>query len=131
MSVRVGDRSEGQLQVLKVASDIANYTLTICSNEKSFPKSKRWMITQRIVGEALDGYACIRTANISRRDDVFEKSFRRQKQVEARGHYNSLLGYIDIAYSHFNLDSKRVDYWGGMIDHEISLLNKWINSEKE
>lgn len=63
MSVRKCDRNEGKLQVLNLSLNLAVYTLQICHNEKVFPKSQRWIMTQRIVNECLDAVTCIRRAN--------------------------------------------------------------------
>lgn len=53
MSVPVGKRTESKLEVQTRAKELAWYTVSICGNEKVFPKRDRWAITNRIVGTAL------------------------------------------------------------------------------
>lgn len=53
MSVIKAKRQEGKLSVLVKAREMCVYTITICKNEKNFPKRNRWILTQPIVSEAL------------------------------------------------------------------------------
>ena len=63
MSVIKAKRQDGQLVVLTKAREMCAYTVTVCKNEKNFPKRDRWIITQPIVTEALSVMSCIRRAN--------------------------------------------------------------------
>ena len=54
MSVRKGDRTQGKLEVLNLAMNLCTHTLQLCRNEKYFPKSQRWLLTQKIANEAVD-----------------------------------------------------------------------------
>ena len=47
MSVRKGDRGEGKLQVLNKARELKKYSLARLKNEKTFPKSTRWLYAAR------------------------------------------------------------------------------------
>ena len=102
MSVRKGDRTQGKLEVLKLASDLCVYTLNTCRAEKVFPKSQRWLMTQRIANEAIDGLTCIRRANATLVGDgpTAEKNFqyRNGQQVEAHAHYGALYSLVDLSY---------------------------------
>ena len=53
MAVPEGKRTESKLEVQTKARELANYTTTICSNEKIFPKRDRWILTNRIVNTVL------------------------------------------------------------------------------
>lgn len=53
MSVRKGDRSDGELQVLNYARMLRNHSFQLCSNEKVYPKSKRWCLAQPTLQAAL------------------------------------------------------------------------------
>lgn len=130
MSVRVGDRSEGKLQVLRAANDLCKYTLQICRNEKVFPKSQRWIMTQRIVNESLDAMTCIRRANTARLDQDEEKAYRRSQQMEARCHLDALLSLIDLAYGAFGIETYRVEHWTELVNSTILLLRAWSKSER-
>ena len=63
MSVIKAKRQEGKLSVLVKAREMCVYTITVCKNEKNFPKRNRWILTQPIVSEALEIMSCIRRAN--------------------------------------------------------------------
>ena len=54
MSVVQSKRGEGQLLVFTKASELATYTIRICSNEKNFPKHYRWCLTSKIVDAAIE-----------------------------------------------------------------------------
>lgn len=130
MSVRVGDRSEGKLQVLRASKDLCAYTLQVCKNEKVFPKSQRWIMTQRIVNESLDVMTCIRRANTARLDQSDEKKYRYEQQMEARCHIDALLSLIDLAYQSFGIETYRVEHWVKLADETMRLLQGWIKSER-
>lgn len=66
MSVIKAKRKEGQLLVLSKARTLCAYTITICKNERHFPKRDRWILTQPIVTEALNIMTCLRRANAMR-----------------------------------------------------------------
>ena len=51
MSVRKGDRGEGKLQVLNKARELKKYSLARLKNEKTFPKSTRWLYAAPIAAE--------------------------------------------------------------------------------
>ncbi len=56
MAVPEGKRTESKLAVQTKAIELAIYTVTICSNEKNFPKRYRWCLTNKIVDTALEYY---------------------------------------------------------------------------
>lgn len=130
MSVRVGDRSEGKLQVLCAAKDLCKYTRQVCKNEKVFPKSQRWIMTQKIVNESLDAMTCIRRANTARLDQDEEKVYRKAQQMEARCHLDALLSLIDLAYEAFGIETYRIEHWTELVQATLLLLKAWSKSEK-
>lgn len=73
MSVRVGDRQQGKLQVLNKARVLKRYTLAVLKNDKYFPKSVRWMYAQPIHQEMRAACSCIRRANASRGNTYYER----------------------------------------------------------
>lgn len=130
MSVPVGKREEGKLQVLLEAQQLASYTLHICKNEKVFPKSYRWLLTQKIVNEALDVMSCVRRANAVRVESRQDYLYRHQQQVEAHAHIEALLGLIDLAYAALSIDGKRIEYWTGLAISADNTLRKWTSAYK-
>ena len=135
MSVRSGDREEGKLQVLNDSMELCRYTLTICRNEKIFPKSQRWMLTQKIVNTVLDVVACIREANATSlttgENADIEYRYRRSKQIEAHALLNSLMTLITVAYEMMNVDGRRVQHWTELVVNTDRRLKAWMKSDKE
>lgn len=135
MSVRSGDRTQGKLQVLDLATKLCTYTMKMCKNEKHFPKSQRWLLTSRITGEALDAMTCIRRANatlVDGPDMEIRHDFRSAQQTEAHGHLCALYSLIDVAYNlHEGLGEDSVRYWTEMIRDTDEKLKAWIRSDQK
>lgn len=135
MSVRSGDRTQGKLQVLDLASRLCMYTVKMCKNEKHFPKSQRWLLTSRIVNESLDAMTCIRQANatlVYGPDMEIRHSYRSAQQTEAHGHLSALYSLIDIAYNlHEGLEAGSVRYWTELIRDTDEKLKAWIRSDQK
>jgi len=131
MSVVKSKRGESDLAIINKSRELAVYTARICSNEKNFPKRYRWCITSKIVSDAFDIYGNIRKVNtifVKIRPDY---DIRRQCQNKARGALDSLLGNMDIAYSMFGINDKRIEYWTGLVIKVQSLLRNWMKSDYE
>jgi len=103
----------------------------LCKNERNFPKRDRWIITQPIVRETLDIMSCIKRANSVRVETKEDYIYRRGQQVEAYAHTEALLTLMDIAYLSLGLESKRVEYWTGLVLSVQNLLHNWRKSDKE
>ena len=131
MSVRKGERTEGRLKVLGEARNMCAYTLQICKNEKVIPKSHRWLMTQRIVGESLDAMVCISRANSYPLDDIVGSFLRHIKQIEARSHIKALLTLIQLAYDTFGIEGRRIEHWTELATNTDKALRAWMWSDKE
>ena len=131
MSVRKCDRNEGNLQVLNLSLNLAVYTLQICHNEKVFPKSQRWIMTQRIVNECLDAVTCIRRANAVLVQDEQGRAYRHAQQIEAHSHIGALLSLIDLAHRVFGIELRRVEHWTRVAVETDDKLKAWMKSDKE
>lgn len=130
MSVVVGKRSQGKLRVLNDASDVVRYTLSSVKNEKVFPKSYRWLLSQKIADEAVDAYALIRRANAVNVKNAKDYEYRRNQQLRAYAHLEALLGLIDIAFNVLNIEARRVEFWTGLILQTENSLKNWARSDK-
>ena len=80
MSVVKGKRKENDLQVIKELRELASHTIKCCGNESVFPKSKRWLYTQRITNEAIDALSCAVRANSIRVSEGDEDTCRQSMQ---------------------------------------------------
>ncbi len=129
MAVPEGKRTEAKMEVQTRAIELAIYTTTICNNNKIFPKRDRWIIANRIVGYALDIMDEVNYANdiyVSTKEDYTE---RRMAQVRAKSCTAKLLGLIDLAYSKYHIESKRMEHWTRLVANVRALIIKWKKSD--
>lgn len=127
MSVRKYERKQGHLEVLTRANILAQYTLRICTNDKIFPKKARWMMSNRIVNEALDAFGCIKRANAL---PLFHKE-RSELQAEAKSHLECLLSYMDLAYDVYNIPTRKIAYWTELVVMTEDKLKHWVESDRK
>ena len=135
MSVRVGDRQQGKLQVLNKARVLKRYTLAVLKNDKYFPKSVRWMYAQPIHQEMRAACSCIRRANAVRVSDTINKEneykYRRMQQVEAYAHLEALLDLIDDVYLARYISRRQAEHWTQLIVETEEYLMAWVRSDAE
>lgn len=131
MSVPEGKRTESKLEVQTKAKELAVYTVTICGNDKVFPKRDRWAITNRIVSTALTIMEEVDVANdiyVSTRGD-FE--LRRRSQTIALSNTARLLGLMEIAYKKYGIEGTRMQHWTQMVFDARELIKKWRQADKD
>ena len=132
MSVRKGDRTQGRLEVLDRAMKLCVHTLTLCKSEELFPKSQRWILTQKIANEAVDALACIRRANATLVDGINideRHNYGSRQQTEAHAHLGALYALVDIAYNmNKGIDGNRVANWTQMIVDTDDRLKAWMRA---
>lgn len=131
MSVPEGKRTESKLEVQTKAKALALYTVSICGNEKVFPKRDRWAVTNRIVSTALTIMEEVDVANdiyVSTQGD-FE--LRRRSQTIALSNTAKLLGLMELSYVKYSIDGDRMKHWAQMVIDARELIKKWRQSDKE
>lgn len=131
MAVPEGKRTESKLAFQTKAIELADYTTTICNNNKIFPKRDRWMITNRIIDKVVTILECTYEANdvyVSAKEDYME---RRELQKKARQATSSLLALMALAYEKYPIGSKKMEHWTKLVKEERSLILKWMKSDKE
>ena len=131
MSVRKGDRGEGKLQVLNKARELKKYSLARLKNEKTYPKSTRWLYAVSIAAEVFDASICLKRANATYVTCKEEYEYRHMEQVKAHAHLDALLDLIDDAYNAGYVSGDQVEYWTGLILRTDDLLKAWIGSDKQ
>lgn len=134
MSVVKGKRKENDLQVIKELRELASHTIKCCGNESVFPKSKRWLYTQRITNEAIDALSCAVRANsirVSEDDEDNTYRYRYMQQVEANAHLESLEVLLSFAYEILPVEGKRIEYWVGLIVSARTKLQAWIRADRK
>lgn len=98
MSVPESKRKEGELKVITRARQLTARVLTICSNEKHFPKRLRWCYTQNIVKACTNMFEFVNRANsifVKTQDDAL---VRNSLWKEALSESISLYSLIDLSY---------------------------------
>ena len=131
MSVVKSKQSEGKLVVITKARDLAEYTLKICANEKTFPKRYRWCLTSKIVESAMNINNGVNMANsVFVRDDT-DYILRKRYQTQALAETYALLSMVDIAYRTYSLETARVEHWTRLIYDVQNLIRNWRKAEIE
>lgn len=62
-------------------------------------------------------------------DNKKDYQLRRQYQTKALAETYALLSMIDIAYSVFSIESKRIEYWTRLVNEVQVLLRNWRKSD--
>lgn len=129
MTVVKSQRTEGELTVITKARDLADYTVTICSNEKYFPKRYRWCLTGKIVNSAIEIHMlCLKANAVYVRDDE-DYQLRKRYQTMALSETYALEGVMDIAYRTFGVDADRIDTWSRKLHDVQNLIRAWRKKE--
>lgn len=131
MSVRVADRQESKMKAQRAALELASYTLTICKNEKQFPKRDRWLLTSEIVHEALNVYRHVRKGNKIRVETADDYKRRRRHQKQALEAVDCLLGLIALAAGVLPLENTRLERWTGLCLEDEKLIAGWQRSDAQ
>lgn len=131
MSVVKSKRGEGQLVVLTKSSELAAYSIKICSNEKCFPKRYRWCITSKIVDAAVEISNNAVMANSVFVKDEFDYKLRKQYQTKALSSTYALLSMIDMAYRVFGIEAGRIEHWTRLTVEVQTMLRNWRKTDIE
>ena len=131
MSVVKSKQSVGKLVAVTKSRELAEYTLKICANEKTFPKRYRWCLTAKIVESAMNINNGVNMANsVFVRDDA-DYLLRKQYQTRALAETYALLSMVDIAYRTYSLETARVEYWTRLIYDVQNIIRNWRKAEIE
>jgi hypothetical protein len=131
MSVVKSKQSVGKLVAVTKSRELAEYTLKICANEKTFPKRYRWCLTAKIVDSAMNINNGVNMANsVFVRDDA-DYLLRKQYQTRALAETYALLSMVDIAYRTYSLETARAEYWTRLIYDVQNIIRNWRKAEIE
>lgn len=131
MSVVKSKRGEGRLLVITKTSELATYTIQVCSNEKNFPKRYRWCITSKIVDAAIEISNNAVSANSVYVKDDADFKLRKQYQTKALASTYALLSMIDVAYRAFGIETSRIEHWTRLIVEVQTMLRNWKKADLE
>lgn len=129
MSVVLSKRGESKLAVITKASELSEYTIRICTNEKSFPKRYRWCITNKIVESAVEINININRANAIYVGDKSDFELRKHYQNKALAEISAMIANMDIAYRVFSVEDKRIVHWTGLIIELQRLVRGWKKAD--
>lgn len=151
-AVKISKRSKSNEEAVVAARALAIYTITICSNEKNFPKRHRWSITNKIVETVIEIIQEVYQARalgssksnknrfkdygiflLQERKEKDELKIRQQLQQEhieeAKALLFSFIGLVDISYEIFDIEEKRIKYWMSLVDKVKKGLDYWDINE--
>lgn len=135
MSVRVGDRQKGKLQVLNKARVLKRYTLALLKSDKYFPKSLRWLYAYPIHNELRSAVICIRRANATYVTNGVTKDleykYRASQQIEAYAHLEALLDLMEDVYLAGYVSGRQIQHWTKLVVEVEQFLKAWEKSDKE
>lgn len=132
-NVPAGKRGINKLEVWQEAVKLARYTMTIVSNENTFPERYSAM-NDRISNSAIAICEYLWKAN-----NINVKEGCPRENIEERLHLqdmaiaeiNTILFLIDLAGSILHRPEKKTIYWGGMAVRVKSLAVAWRESDKK
>lgn len=133
MSVRKGDRTQSNFEVLTLMRNLTAYTLKAVGNENLFPKKSRWLIASKIANECTEAYSNVMGANSIWVGDSVpdeDKKHRRSLQLKAHVNLQSMLALVDMAYMTYSLEGDKIEYWAKLIRDADVKLKAWMKSEK-
>lgn len=121
------------MEVQTFAIKLAAHTENICSNEKRFPKRRRWASANRLINYADDIVADIYAANEIRVSTQEDFNLRRSFQTHAIASVGKMLGILQRVYESkfYNLDGISIEYWADLIMNVKNKLMSWRNSDME
>lgn len=132
--VNEGDRDKSKMKfdaIIK-AMDLADYVLTITSNERVFTTNMQTALTNDIIRTAKDIYIYAYNANEIRVDDSRELwKERSDKQRIAIEKSKDMLALIQLSRKVFHLKSKRIKYWGSKTKDVKDALISWHVADKK
>lgn len=134
MSVRVNDRSEGDLDVIIKAKELCLHTYRLTHNEKVFPKRYRLSIVKKLQDDALEIVTSLVEANemypkpgSGDFDKTLETRLFMMKRAMAL--CRSLQTQITIAMELFDISAHKTEYWSGLARAVRNQTVGWYNSE--
>lgn len=131
MSVPEPQRTEGKLEVIEKARELAAYTLKITKNKKIFVPDYQDTVTDEINRLAIRIHMDTYEANevvVTTPQDYID---RRKLQQSAQRACSDLLAMIDLAKPIFHLSGRRIEYWSGKVKKERALIRGWRDKDAE
>ena len=117
MAVVASQQRKGKLKVIVDALGLAEYTITICSNKKTFPEKYQHIITDDLISLSKQIYLKARRANNIRVTKDNKNSYDKRKDLQE--------GEIQLA------QKVRMLYWGGKVIEVRDGIKSWKESDSK
>lgn len=130
MSVRKGDRDEGDLQVIDASRILLDYTYDRVKDKNIFSKADRWPLAKEIFDCALQARACICRANDIRVESRQEAEDRLGLEKLALGYLGTLETLIDLCDLKGKISENRTEYWTGLVVNTLIPLKGLLKKDR-
>lgn len=130
MSVRVGDRDEGKLQVIEQSKNLVKYTYDRV-HSKAMPKEDRWLASKSIWDAVSGAHSNILVANgirVENRQDAEERLLREKLAI---GHLDTLISWIDILNMKQIISNDQSAFWTGLAAKTQNLCKAWLKANRK
>lgn len=131
MSVRKGDRGEGELDVINASRELLSYTYDRVRDTNIFPKSDRWLLAKSIWDCASGARTRIVRANAVRVESKADAELRISLEKEAVGYLDALETLIDLANIKGLISGDRMEFWEGLLVKTLKPLRGWLKADRE
>ena len=118
---------DNELQVIVKAKDLAEHTIRVTSNCKTFPKKYRFTLVDKMQVKSLNIYESLIEANILRVGDEERKAL----QTRAITFCDELQFYIELTVRLEIIGANRAEYWISLISAIKSMTIAWRKRDKE
>lgn len=116
-----------ELQVIVKSKDLAEHTIRVTSNCKTFPKKYRFTLVDKMQVKSLKIYENLMEANILRVGDTE----RRTLQTQAITYCDELQFFIELTVRLGIIAVNRAEYWISLISAIKSMTIAWRKRDKE
>lgn len=131
MSVRKGDREEGDLQVINASKDLLSYTYDRVKDRNIFSKADRWPLAKEIFDCALQARACIVRANDIRVETQEEAIDRLELEKLALGYLGTLETLVDLCNIKGKISDERCEYWTSLVVATLKPLKGLLRTDRK
>lgn len=130
MAVVLGKRKVGQLAALTATLDLVAKTDAMCSNEKCFPRRKRWCTAKPLVDSVRQIAVCVNKANNIRltRENA---EFRREWQDKAIMFCIESETHMEVAYFEHPMPNSSINDWCAKMAKAKKAIIAWRDSDKK
>ena len=120
-------RKGEELQVIVKAKELAEHTIRVTSNCKTFPKKYRFTLVDKMQVKSLNIYEKLMEANTLQVGDIK----RIELQTNAITYCDELQFFIELTVRLGIINADRAEYWISLISAIKSMTIAWRKRDKE